>query len=133
VEREVSPAFRCACPGLKGYRHFNHFSAMAYVNLIIAFAFLSAAIVNLAGPQVIRAEFAKWGYPDWLRVTVSAVELGGAILLCITRTQWLGALMLLVVTLGILVSFTRSKEWMRMQYPFVLFLLLAAILRQPHA
>lgn len=106
---------------------------MAYVNLIIAFAFLSAAIVNLAGPQAIRAEFAKWGYPDWLRVTVSAVELAGSVLLLMTRTQWLGALLLLVITLGILVSFARSKEWMRVQYPCVLLLLLVASLQQTYA
>ncbi|CAG2155252.1 hypothetical protein LMG31506_05348 [Cupriavidus yeoncheonensis] len=106
---------------------------MAYVKFILAFAFLSAAAVNLAGPNAIRAEFAKWGYPDWFRVAVSAVELGGAILLCIAGAEWAGASVLLVVTLGILMSFTRSKEWMRMQYPLVLFLLLATVLRQPHA
>jgi hypothetical protein len=41
------------------------------VNLIIALAFLAAAIVNLSGPPAIRAEFAKWGYPAWLRVAVA--------------------------------------------------------------
>ncbi|MCY0854728.1 DoxX family protein [Cupriavidus sp. D39] len=103
------------------------------MKFILAFAFLSAAVVNLAGPKAIRAEFAKWGYPDWFRVAISAVELGGVILLCITGAEWIGASILLVVTLGILMSFTRSREWMRMQYPFVLFLLLAAVLQQPHA
>ncbi|EHP44685.1 hypothetical protein OR16_01630 [Cupriavidus basilensis OR16] len=106
---------------------------MAYAKYILAFAFLSAAVVNLAGPKAIRAEFAKWGYPDWIRVAVSAGELGGAILICFNGAERIGASILLVVTLGILMSFTRSKEWMRMQYPFVLFLLLAAVLRQPHA
>jgi uncharacterized membrane protein YphA (DoxX/SURF4 family) len=105
---------------------------MEYVNLIIALAFLAAAIVNLSGPPAIRAEFAKWGYPAWLRVAVATVELIGSILLVTPRTQWLGASILLAVTLGILVSFTRSKEWMRMQYPFVLLFLLVAILQQAH-
>lgn len=102
---------------------------MEYVSIIVACSFLAAAVVNLKGPQAIRAEFIKWGYPDWLRMTVATVEFVGSILLFIPRTQWLGASILLVITLGILVSFTRSKEWMRMQYPFVLFFLLVAILR----
>ena len=98
---------------------------MNYVNLIIAFAFLAAAIVNLIGPPAIRAEFKKWGYPGWLRVTVATAELAGAILLLAPRAHWFGASILLVLTLGILVSFARSKEWMRMQYPLVLLFLLA--------
>jgi uncharacterized membrane protein YphA (DoxX/SURF4 family) len=98
---------------------------MNYVNLIIAFAFLAAATVNLIGPPAIRAEFTKWGYPGWFRVTVATVELVGSILLFAPGAHWLGASILLVLTLGILASFARSKEWMRMQYPLVLLFLLA--------
>ena len=125
----MSPDFHFASFGLAWYRHFNKFRTMEHVSIIVACAFLAAAIVNLKGPQTIRAEFTKWGYPDWLRMTVATVEFVGSILLFIPRTQWLGASILLVVTLGILVSFTRSKEWMRMQYPFVLLFLLVAILQ----
>jgi len=103
---------------------------MEYVKIIIACAFLSASVVNLVGPNVIRAEFAKWGYPDWSRVTIAIVELVGSLLLFVARTQWLGALILLVVTLGVLLSFVRSREWMRMQYPLVLLFLLIVTLNQ---
>ncbi|RKF49910.1 DoxX family protein [Paraburkholderia fungorum] len=106
---------------------------MEYVNIIVACAFFAAAVVNLTGPQTIRTEFTKWGYPGWFRVGVATLEFIGAILLVVPGAQWLGASILLVLTLGILVSFTRSKEWMRMQYPFVLLFLLAAILQQSHA
>ncbi|MGV2293313.1 DoxX family protein [Trinickia sp. YCB016] len=100
--------------------------------LITAAAFLSAGIVNLVGPAIIRSEFAKWRYPDWFRVTIAVAELTGAVLLFFKNTQWLGAAMLLMITLGVLVSFARSKEWMRMQYPFVLFFLLTTILQHTH-
>ncbi|WP_206997101.1 DoxX family protein [Trinickia mobilis] len=106
---------------------------MEYVNIIIACAFLSAGVVNLIGPRVIRAEFEKWGYPDGFRVTIAIVELVGSLLLFVTRTQWFGAFVLLVVTLGVLVSFARSREWMRMQYPLVLFFLLIVTLNQTYA
>jgi uncharacterized membrane protein YphA (DoxX/SURF4 family) len=102
---------------------------MEYVRIIVACAFLAAAIVNLKGPQTIRAEFEKWGYPDWFRMTIATVEAVGSVLMFIPRTQLVGASILLLVTLGILVSFSRSKEWMRMQYPFVLLLLLVTILQ----
>jgi hypothetical protein len=52
---------------------------MEYVNIIVVCAFLAAAVVNLIGPQPIRAEFAKWGYPDWLRITVATAEFVGSI------------------------------------------------------
>ena len=102
---------------------------MNHVNFIIAFAFLAAAIVNLIGPPGIRAEFTKWGYPGWFRVAVATIELIGSVLLVVSGAQWLGASILLVLTLGILASFARSKEWMRMQYPLVLLLLLATMLK----
>jgi uncharacterized membrane protein YphA (DoxX/SURF4 family) len=105
---------------------------MEYTNIIVGCAFFAAAIVNLIGPQVIRAEFKRWGYPDWLRMLVATVEFVGAILLIAPRTQLFGASILLLIMLGILVSFVRSREWMRMQYPFVLLFLLVAIVQHTH-
>jgi len=103
---------------------------MEYVKTIIAGAFLIAGIINLSGPAMVRAEFAKFGYPDWLRMTVAATEVLGSILLLMKGTQWLGASILLAVTLGVLLSLLRSREWMRMQYPFVLLFLLVVLLGQ---
>ncbi|MFM0740225.1 DoxX family protein [Paraburkholderia xenovorans] len=106
---------------------------MEYINVIVGCAFLAAAIVNLIGPQMIRAEFKRWGYPDWLRVSVAIVEFAGAVLLFAPRTQLFGASILLLIMVGILVSFIRSREWMRMQYPFVLLFLLVTIVQHAHA
>lgn len=97
---------------------------MEYVNLIVAGAFLSAGIVNLTGPSVIRAEFGKWGYPNGFRVVVALVESGGSLLLLMTKTRFIGNSILLVVILGVLVSFVRTREWMKIQYPLVLLFLL---------
>ena len=105
---------------------------MKYINVIVACAFLSAGIVNLIGPTIIRAEFAKWGYPNWFRLTIAMVELVGSLLLFMTKTQSIGAAVLLAVTLGVLVTFVRSKEWMKTQYPLVLFFLLIVALSQTY-
>ncbi|QBR02619.1 DoxX family protein [Paraburkholderia pallida] len=103
---------------------------MKYVNLIIVCAFFSAGIVNLAGPSFIRAEFAKWGYPNGFRVAIAIIELIGSLALLFATTRIAGASILLVVILGVLASFSRSREWMKMQYPLVLLLLLIVTLSQ---
>ena len=105
---------------------------MKYVILIVACAFLSAGIVNLIGPSVIRAEFGKWGYPSWLRIVVALVELTGALFLLMPATRIIGASILLAVILGVMVSFVRSREWMKMQYPLVLLFLLVVTLTQTY-
>ncbi|MEW9586187.1 DoxX family protein [Paraburkholderia sp. DGU8] len=101
---------------------------MKYVIFIVSCAFLSAGIVNLIGPSVIRAEFKKWGYPNWLRLVVALVELIGALSLLLPATRFIGASILLVVILGVIISFVRSREWMKMQYPLVLLFLLVVTL-----
>jgi uncharacterized membrane protein YphA (DoxX/SURF4 family) len=101
---------------------------MEYVNLIVACAFFAASIVNLIGPNPIRAEFAKWGYPASLRIAVALVELAGSLLMIAATTRRVGVLMLLLVTMGVVISLVRLREWMRMQYPFVLFFLLVVLI-----
>ena len=44
--------------------------------------------------------FRHWGYPDWFRVTIGAVELAAVVLLLLGRTAALGAILIIVVMLG---------------------------------
>jgi len=44
--------------------------------------------------------FRIWGYPDWFRILVGVLEVGGALLLLYGRTAAVGALIILVVMLG---------------------------------
>lgn len=44
--------------------------------------------------------FRHWGYPDWFRVTIGALEVGAAILLALGRTAAFGAIIIIVVMLG---------------------------------
>ncbi|SAL13880.1 hypothetical protein AWB71_00448 [Caballeronia peredens] len=106
---------------------------MYLVNIVVALAFLAAGVVNAIGPAPIRSEFEKWGYPAWLRLIVAAVEFGGAICMMLAETHRFGAVTLLIIVLGVLVSFIRSREWMRMQYPLMLLLLLIILFMQPGA
>ena len=60
------------------------------------------------------------------------VELTGAVFLLMPAMRLIGASILLAVILGVLVSFVRSREWMKMQYPLVLLFLLVVTLTQTY-
>lgn len=44
--------------------------------------------------------FRFWGYPDWFRITIGALELLAALLLIAGRTAVLGAMTIMVIMLG---------------------------------
>jgi putative oxidoreductase len=44
--------------------------------------------------------FRHWGYPDWFRVTIGALELSAVALLALGRTAAFGALIIVIVMLG---------------------------------
>jgi uncharacterized membrane protein YphA (DoxX/SURF4 family) len=44
--------------------------------------------------------FRNWGYPDWFRVTIGALELSAVALLALGRTAAFGALIIVIVMLG---------------------------------
>ncbi len=44
--------------------------------------------------------FAHWGYPDWVRVVVGAVETVSAVLLLVPRTAVVGAARIMTIMLG---------------------------------
>lgn len=48
--------------------------------------------------------FRHWGYPDWFRVTIGVVELAAVALLLAGRTAAFGALLIIAVMLGGMVT-----------------------------
>ena len=44
--------------------------------------------------------FRHWGYPDWFRVTIGAIEVTAAVLLVLGRMAALGAILIILVMLG---------------------------------
>ncbi|HEX2882579.1 MAG TPA: DoxX family protein [Polyangiaceae bacterium] len=67
---------------------------------VLAALFLLAGGSKLAGAEVHVQNFARWGWPDWMRLVVGAVEVVSAILLLIPRLAFLGAGALMVVMAG---------------------------------
>jgi uncharacterized membrane protein YphA (DoxX/SURF4 family) len=52
---------------------------------LLAFVFVMAGSVKFVNPEVAK-QVARWGYPDWTRVLVAMVEIGGGLALLLPRT-----------------------------------------------
>ncbi len=75
-------------------------TALAVVRVLMAAFFLFMAWRNLSGDATLAADFERWGYPDWFRVTTGVLQAVGAIALIISPVSFLGALVLAGVLLG---------------------------------
>ncbi len=70
------------------------------VSALLAALFLMAGVSKLAGAEAHVEHFAHWGYPDWFRIVVGAVETISAVLLIVPRTVALGAAGIATIMLG---------------------------------
>ena len=48
--------------------------------------------------------FKKWGYPIWFMMLIGVIEVMGALLLLIPKVRHLGAVMLIIVLIGALIT-----------------------------
>ena len=71
---------------------------------VIALAFLAFGSFKLTGAPMMVHEFDVIGLGQWFRYFTGAVEIGGAALLLVPATWRLGALALLGVSVGALVT-----------------------------
>jgi hypothetical protein len=90
---------------------------------LLAGVFVWAGTLNIVGPAFVEAEFAKWGYPPVMRLGIGLIELIAGALLLDARTHVFGACLAMVVLIGVMFSFARTKEWLRLEYPIVLFVI----------
>lgn len=67
---------------------------------LLAAVYLLAGGSKLAGAEQHVQGFARWGWPDWLRLAIGAVEVISAVLLLVPRVAFLGASALVVVMAG---------------------------------
>jgi uncharacterized membrane protein YphA (DoxX/SURF4 family) len=74
--------------------------ALWVLQIAAAGMFLMAGFSKLSGNEQMVGLFATIGVGQWFRYLTGALEVAGAILLLIPRTSGVGALMLVVVMLG---------------------------------
>jgi len=47
---------------------------MAIRSKLLSAVFISSGFLKLAGPEFVRARFARWHYPDWFRIAIGVWE-----------------------------------------------------------
>lgn len=55
----------------------------AILTWLLAAFFIIGGVVNILAPGPIRAEFLRWGFPDWFHFFVGTLELAAATMLII--------------------------------------------------
>lgn len=90
----------------------------------LAVFFVVGAIGNGLAPANVRAEYARWGYPDWFHHITAALELLVAFLLVFVSTQLAGCALGAAVMLAAIVTLLRHKEYKHALLPTVVLLLL---------
>ena len=74
--------------------------ALWVLSSLLAALFLMAGGSKLAGVEMHIQNFARWGWPDWMRIAIGAIEVTAAVLLLIPRIAFFGACTLMVVMMG---------------------------------
>ena len=102
--------------------------AIWVLSVLLAFVFLMAGIPKLLGVEAHVQHFARWGYPDWFRVVVGAVETASAVLVLIPRLASLGAAGIVTIMAGATYTHVIRVPEEASRSPFTLSLLALAAL-----
>ena len=111
---------------------WNSASVDSILAMVLTALFAVAGVINLAGLGPVKRDFARWGYPTWLRLLCGALELSSAALLPGQRTRLVGLALAGVVMMGALFTLLRNREPFRHLAPALMFsalVVLAAVLR----
>lgn len=95
-------------------------TADGFIAALLSVVLMWAGALNVFAPAFIRAEFSGWGYPDWLRVAVGLTEWAAAIALSFASMRLIGCALAAIVLFGVIVTFLRDGQRMRLEYPLVL-------------
>jgi len=105
----------------------------------LAILFVMVGVSKLTSQPETVADFARWNYPDWFRMTVGLVEVIGAVTLLIPivapqmlRPTLFGLTALCVVLIGALYTTVSAGEMSRVAFTSVVlvFTLLVGVIRQ---
>ncbi len=84
--------------------------AATIISYVLATVFLLAGGAKLAGVQMMKDNFIKYGFPEWFVLVVGAGEVVGGIVLVIPGIAILAATGLSILMVGAAVTHFKSKE-----------------------
>jgi hypothetical protein len=100
---------------------WNSASGDSILAMVLAALFAVAGVINLAGLGPVKRDFARWGYPTWVRLLCGALELSSAGFLLGQQTRLLGLALASVVMIGALFTLVRNREPFRHLAPALAF------------
>ncbi len=97
--------------------------SLLVVSGLLAFVFVGAGFVKLVGFEFAREDFVHWQYPAWFRILTGLIEVGAAALIAIPRTRYFGAVILMWVMVGAIITHLKANEANEAIVPLALFFL----------
>lgn len=91
---------------------WGHTALVWAVTLFLTQAFVGAGYRKLDDASGWTPAFLAWGYPDWFRYLVGVTEMVGGLLVLWPRVAAYGALLILAVMVGAVVTHIRVGEIM---------------------
>ena len=76
----------------------------------LAVVFLVAGAINISGRGTVKADFARWGFPDGFNLVCGGLELVGAALLLLPSARFWGLALLGVIMAGAIFALLRHRE-----------------------
>lgn len=102
-------------------------TAVIVVSVVLTIVFLGAGAAKLAGADTYVQTFAGWGYPQWSRLLIGALEILFAIALWIPRARAIGGIGLSILMLGAIVSYARHDAGQSIGISLLLLILSAFV------
>jgi len=93
----------------------------------ISTLFVIAGVLQLAGIRPVRLAYARWGYPEWFRMAIGAIEMEAGLLAAFGDTQRLAAFQLIPIMVGSI--YTHGKTQSERHMAVVPTLTLLALIR----
>ena len=94
---------------------------------LLAALFVLAGSMKFANAEEAGEQFARFGYADWFRVLIGAVEIGAGLALLIPRSTFYAAAALGVVMAGAVFTHLRQGEIPHSAVPLALLVVLVII------
>lgn len=105
-----------------------HRVLLAFLVGVLAAVFLLAGVTKLAGLEMHREDFARWGYPLWFMYAVGGFETSAALLLLVPRARFGTGAALIVEMVGAAFTHVAAAEFRQLAAPFSMVLLAGLVM-----
>ena len=82
----------------------------AVLGWIIAAFFIANGLVNLYGPETMRAAFFRWGFPRWFHLVNGAMQILIGVLILLPASRIIGLSLGVALSAAILFVLFRQRE-----------------------